>query len=253
MRIAALAGAGLAALGAAAEPALGQPRPVVAISATPARLSLAGDGETVVTLRNFGSSRVALDADAGGLAVDVRGRPRLVARGSRSAASWLVVSPRRLSVAAGGVAVVGVQAQVPARAPPGDHTGVVVFATRAARQGRIGVRMRVGVRVTVRVPGTIVRRLVVRTLRPRARRGKKHRVLDLTLENRGNVSEALARGAVRVVLLRRGRAVERLPCSRRELLPRSRAVLSVTSRARGAVLARIEVRGRPARTFRLRL
>lgn len=252
MRIAALAAAGLAALGAAAEPAVGQPRPVVAISATPARLSLAGDGETVVTLRNFGSSRVALDAGAGGLAVDVRGRPRLVARGSRSAASWLLVSPRRLSVAAGGVAVVRVRAQVPARAQPGDHTGVVVFATRAARQGRIGVRMRVGVRVTVRVPGTIVRRLVVRTLRPRARRGN-HRVLDLTLENRGNVSEALARGAVRVVLLRRGRAVERLPCSRRELLPRSRAVLSVTSRARGAVLARIEVRGRPARTFRLRL
>jgi hypothetical protein len=252
VRISALAAVWLAAFGAAAEQAVGQPRPVVAISATPARLSLAADRETVVTLRNFGSSRVALDAGAGGLAVDVRGRPRLVPRASRSAASWLVVAPRRLSLAAGASAAVRIRAQVPARAAPGDHTGVVVFGTRAAQQGRIGVRMRVGVRVTVRVPGTIVRRLVVRGLRPRARRGR-HRVLDLALENRGNVSEPLARGAVRVVLVRRGRAVERLPCSRRELLPRSHAVFSVTSRVRGAVLARVEVRGRPARTFRLRL
>jgi hypothetical protein len=79
------------------------------------------------------------------------------------------------------------------------------------------------------------------------------RVLDLALENRGNVSEVLERRAVRVVLLRRGRVVERLPCARRELLPGSRAVLSVTSRARGAVSARVEVRGRLVRTFRVRL
>jgi hypothetical protein len=65
--------------------------------------------------------------------------------------------------------------------------------------------------------------------------------------------EALARGALRVVLLRSGRAVERLPCSRRELLPRSRAVFSITPRSRGLVLARVEIRGRRARTFPLRL
>jgi hypothetical protein len=252
VKLVALAGAGLALLAGPAERAPGQSRPVVAISAAPARLSLTGSVETSITVRNFGSSRVVLDAGPAGLAVDVRGRPRLAAHAlSRSAASWLAVVPGRLSIAAGGTAVVRVRTRVPPRAQPGDHTGVVVFATRAAQPARVGVRMRVGVRVTVRVPGAIVRRLAVRGLRVRPHR--RARVLDVTLDNRGNVSETLARGGLRVVLLRRGRVLERLPCARRELLPGSRAVLSVTSRSRGAVVARVEVRNAPARTFRLRL
>lgn len=252
MRKAALAVAALAALGAAAE-GRAQPRPVVAISAAPARLALVGADEAAVTLRNFGSARVMLDAGAGGLAVDVRGRPRLVAGGPRSAPSWLVVAPSRLSLAAGGSAVVRVRTRVPPRAQPGDHAGLVVFSTRAAQPGRIGVRMRVGVRVTVRMPGKVVRRLVVRSLRARTRRRGRARVLDLAVENRGNVTEELGRGTLRIVLLRRGRVVSRLPCARRELLPRSRAVFSVAARPRGVLVARVEMRGRVARSFRIRL
>lgn len=252
MRTAALAAAALATLGAAAD-GRAQPRPAVAISAAPARLAFVGTGEAVVTLRNFGSSRVTLDARPAALAVDALGRPSLVARAPRSVARWLVVRPRRLSLVSGGSAVVRVRTIVPARADPGDHAGLVVFATRAAQRGRIGVRMRVGVRVAVRVPGAIVRRLVVRGLRPRPRRTRRARILDLTLENRGNVTEELASGVVRVVLLRRGRAVERLPCARRELMPRTRARYAVAARTRGVVVARVEVRGRLARVFRVRL
>jgi hypothetical protein len=250
VRLLALCSAAAAALALAAGQAHGQPRPVVAVSAAPARLSLVGSGVAAVTLRNFGASRVALDAAPGVLAVDLRGRPRVGRRSSRSAARWLAVTPRSLSLAPGGSAVVAVRTQVPAEAEPGDHAGLVVFSTRVVQPGRVGVRMRVGVRINVRVPGTIVRRLVARSVR--ARRG---RLLDVAIENAGNVTEALARGGVRVVLLRRGRVLERLPCSRREVLPRTRALFTVASRrtVRGVVLARVEIRGVAVRTFGVRL
>lgn len=244
----------LAALGA---PAAGsaQPRPVVALSATPARVSMTDTREASISVRNFGAARMSVAVRAGSFAVDVRGRPRLVSRGSatRSAAPWLAVAPRELSVAPGGTGVIRVNALVPRKAEPGDHTGVVLFSTRAAQPGRVAVRMRVGVRVTVRVPGTVVRRLVVRSLRRRAAGGK--RILDVGVVNKGNVTETLARGGLNVLLVRQGRVLERLPAARRELLPGSRAVLSVTprTRRRGVVVARVQLRGVVARSFRLRL
>jgi len=232
-----------------------QPRPVVALSASPARVSMMDTREASISVRNFGASRMAVALRAGSFTVDARGRPRLVSRGSatRSAAPWLAVAPRELSVAPGGTAVVSVSALVPRRAEPGDHTGVVLFSTRAAQPGRVAVRMRVGVRVTVRVPGAIVRRLVVRSLR--ARNVGRRRVLDVGVVNAGNVTETLPRGRVRVILAARGHVLERLPAARRELLPGTRAVLSVTprTRRRGLVVARIELNGVVVRSFRLRL
>ena len=108
--------------------------------------------------------------------------------------------------------------------------------------------MRVGVRVVIRVAGTVVRRLRIERLR--LVRGRR---LEVTLANLGNVTEELARGRLRVELRRAGRLLARLHAPRRELLPRTRAVVSFDypRRARGTVTARVAIRDGPRRTFRV--
>lgn len=246
----ALAAATLALAG----PAGSQARPVVALTAAPARLALEPSTEGAVTLRNLGAGRIVVRASAGNYAVDVRGRPRVVPRRAarRSAASWLAVSPRELTLGPGAAALVRVRAVVPRRAEPGDHSGLVLLATRSGQPGGVGVRMRVGIRVVVRVPGAVVRRLAVE--RVRVRRAPASRMLDVRLTNRGNVTELLTRAGVTVELVR-GRVLQRLAAAQRELLPGTSAVFSVRYRGtlRGRVLARVSIRGRPARAFWLRL
>ena len=109
--------------------------------------------------------------------------------------------------------------------------------------------MRLGVRVAVRVPGKVVRRVVVRGLRVR-RRGRS-RSIEVTVANVGDLIET---SAVTVVLSGRGR-VERVHAELREVLPRTRAILTAryAGRLRGLVLARVEVDGIARRSFRLRL
>jgi hypothetical protein len=225
-------------------------RPVVSLSASPARV-LTGPGRVqVVSLRNFASSTASVSARAGGVALDLRGRPRIVGR--TAASSWLGLSPRELSVRAGGAAELRVQARVPRGAEPGDHHAVVLLATRTTEADGVGVRMRIGVRVVVRVPGRVVRRLLVRGIA--VRRSGRVRVIDVALANRGNVTETLPRGRIAVVV--RGRAgSDRLFARRRELLPHSRAVVSVTYRGlrRGLATATVEIDGRAVRTFRIRV
>jgi hypothetical protein len=109
--------------------------------------------------------------------------------------------------------------------------------------------MRLGVRVAVRVPGKVVRRVAVRGLR--VRRSGRSRSLDVTLANLGDLIET---SVVTVVLAGRGR-VERVHAELREVLPRTRAILTAryAGRLRGRVLARVEVDGVARRSFRLRL
>jgi hypothetical protein len=80
------------------------------------------------------------------------------------------------------------------------------------------------------------------------------RVLDVALANRGNVTETLPRGRIAVVIRLRGRS-QRLVARRRELLPHSRGVVSVTyrGRQRGLATATVEIDGRAVRTFRVRV
>jgi hypothetical protein len=225
-------------------------RPVVSLSAAPARVVTQPGRVQVVSLRNFASSTASVSARAGGVALDLRGRPRLVGR--TAASSWLGLSPRELSVRAGGTAELRVQARVPRGAEPGDHHAVVLLATRTTEADGVAVRMRIGVRVVVRVPGRVVRRLVVRGVG--VRRSGRVRVLEVALANRGNITETLPRGRIALVLRGRSGSV-RLLARRRELLPRSRAVVSVTyrGRQRGLASATIEIDGRPVRTFRVRV
>lgn len=229
-------------------------RPLFSLSVSPARIAL-GPGTTAeVDLTNFGSHGVALRASATGLAVDLRGRPRIARRSvRRSAAAWLHLRPRDLRLGPRGRGIVAVAANVPAGAEPGDHHALVLFSTRPELTRTVAVRMRVGVRVRVRVPGTIVHRVVVRNVR--VRRVGQARVLDVGLANRGNVTEAIGPNRLVVSLLVRGRVHERVRTGRRELLPGASAVLSGTYRGgrRGWTVVRVVVGRGAAREFRVRL
>jgi hypothetical protein len=230
-------------------------RPVVSLSASPARIALGGRGRTAIELTNVGTSRVVVGAAPRSFALDLRGRPSLQVRrrSSRSAAKWLRVSPRFVSIPAGGTRTLQLSSLAPTRAEPGDHHALVLLSTRPTGAGRVGVRMRLGVRVVVRVPGAVVRRLVVRGVR--VRHARRSRILDVALSNLGNVTEQISRARATVTLLASRRVVARLRFEQRELLPSARAIVAARyrGRVRGSVVARIEIRGAVTRAFWIRL
>jgi hypothetical protein len=104
------------------------------------------------------------------------------------------------------------------------------------------VRLRVGVIVDLHVHGRIVRRLEPRALRVNRRGGR--RVLQLRLVNRGNVTERIGGKRLRLEIVRKNHVLATLRPRRRELLPHSKGIVVFVyrGRARGSVLARIELR-----------
>lgn len=241
--------AALALAAAGAPDGTSRERPLASLSASPTRIALSGSSRASVTLTNLGASRAQVRVGRGAFTLDLRGRPAVVRGGARSARSWLTFRPSELSIAPGGKAVLEVAAQVPAHERPGDHHALLLLATRPSRVGGVGVRMRVSVRVNVRVPGKVVRHVAVRGLR--VRRNGRARSLDVTVANLGDVIET---SGVTIVLSARGR-MERVHAELREVLPRTRAILTAryVGVLRGRVLGRVEVDGVPRRTFRLRL
>jgi hypothetical protein len=175
------------------------------------------------------------------------------------AASWLAVRPRRLALRPGGVALLTVSSRLPRRVEPGDHSALVLLTTRPRLRGGLSVRMRLGIVVVVRAPGRIVRRLELRALHVR-RSGRAH-VLELSVANRGNVTEPLSRSCFVVSLRTGGQQLARLSPTWRTLLPRTSGIaeLRLRSRLRGLVVARIKPSGRAPcgsglrRSFRIRL
>jgi hypothetical protein len=219
--------------------------PVVALSATPSRVLLDARGTTEVEVSNAGRSSIRVTAAPDGLALDLHGRPTVRrARTSR----WLNVTPRALTLLPGAASMLTVRSSAPPTAEPGDHHAVLLLTTRPLARAGVSVRMRVGVRVVIRVPGTVVRRLRIERLR--LVRGRR---LDVTLANLGNVTEELVRGRLCVELRGSGRLLARLHAPRRELLPRTRAVVSFgyPRRARHAVTAQVAIRDGPRRSFRV--
>jgi hypothetical protein len=217
---------------------------------------LVGGGRQAIRVTNPGALPVVVDAGVAGFALDLRGRPRIVAHGEVSQ-HWLRVSPRRLRLAPRAGATVRVVASLPAHPRAGDHEALVLLTTRVPRQARVAVRMQLGVVVDVRVPGRIVRRLDVRRLQVR-RRGAA-RLLELTVVNRGNVSEPVG-PSFGVSLFRDGRLLTRLRPEARELLPRTAGLAEALYRgaARGWVIAVVDVLPGPGahrvqRAFRVRL
>jgi hypothetical protein len=235
----------------------GAGRPALALSASPTRITVAAGAWSTVRVTNAGRSSVVVDVASAGLALDVRGRPRIA--GGDGAGRWLVLAPRRLALPAGRSANVTVSAVVPHAAPPGEHDALVLLRTRPSARAPVPIVMQVGVVVEVRVRGRIVRRLDIRGLRV-VRHGKQ-RAIVLTLQNRGNVSELLPLRRVQIVLRRGPRLLATLLPPRRRLLPHGVAVMTLrySGRARGRVRAVVALRrprpGIPVlrRTFRIRL
>lgn len=257
--IAAAAGVASALLLAPASPGAGAARPPASLAASPSRIALAGATSQTIRVTNSGGEPIVVDVAPAGFALDLRGRPRIVPRTVAAAASWLSVRPRRLGLPPGRAVSLTVSAALPPRAAPGDHAALVLLTTRPRRGAGLAIRMQIGIVVVVRVPGTIVRRLELRELR--VRRLGASRLLELSVANRGNVSERLEPGRVRVSFLRRGRVVARLRAPEREVLPRTAGIdeIRYRGRLRGWVTAVVEVAppGNGAavvrRTFRIRL
>ena len=222
----------------------GATRPAVALAASPVRVRLIGKATQTVRITNWGASGVVADVGTAGFALGLRGRPRIVRRGSGSslAASWISVRPRRLSLAPGRAETLTVSSILPRGASPGDHAALVLVATRPSDRGGVAVRMRIGIVVVVRVPGTIVHRLALEGMR--VRRSSRMRRLELSFTNRGNVPERVGPGRLRVVLLQRGRVVGQLLPARRDVLPRSRAIEQIPYRGRltGRMTVLVELR-----------
>lgn len=224
--------------------------PPAALAVSPARLALRADGSAAVEIRNAGNTAAIVFAAVAGYAVDAAGRPHEIAGGDRVR---LLVRPRAVSLAADGTAHVVVSAKAARGARPGDHAELLVLATRPVAAGGVGIRLRIGVPVVVRVAGEVVRRVVVERVSVRASRGGD--ILGVVLRNRGNVVEQLTPATFALRLMRAGRAVARIRVPRRELLPGARAVLRLRCPRRLSgdigVLVRVGT-GRP-RTWRIEL
>ena len=236
----------------------GTTKPPLALTATPAHVSLVGTSRSVIRVTNPGRSPVVVDVGRAGFALDLRGRPRVVPRGgARVASRWLTVRPARFVLAAGGSRHLTVHSRLPRPVEPGDHDALVLLTTRPQRRAGVAVRMRIGIVVVVRAPGRIVRRLVLGRIR--VRRDRAGRFVELRVANRGNVTESLARGDLQLTLRRR-RFETRLRSFPQEIRPKTDAIvqLGYRGRSRGWVTAtgRIAMEpGRPAvyRTYRVKL
>lgn len=220
--------------------------PHATLSASPAHLVLTPGTRRLVHIEAAGTRRLAVEAHVAGFALDVRGRPRIVR--VDGASMLIALAPRSQSVGRAG-ATLTVTARRSPHAAPGDHPALVLLTAAAPGAKGVLVRMRIGLVVSVRVPGKLVHRLVVRSARA-VRRGRQRRI-EVALANRGNVIEHVDRAGLRVLLLVRGRVVAILHPDRRDLLPRSAGIVTVPCRTgiHGAVVAQIELR-RPPRTVR---
>ena len=200
----------------------------VALTVSPAHAVLLAPASRALQVSNLGKERVV---------VEVAWRPLGYRVGSNR---WLSIAPHRLVLRGGGRAVLTLRAGP--GASPGDHQLLVLVTGRPAERGRLAVQLRVGVRVRIRAPGRLVRKLAVDGLR--ARRFNRQRALLVSLANRGNVTEQL-RGRLSVTLVDHMRVISRLRLGRaRELYPGTRAVvvLPYAGRARGVLTAIVTLR-----------
>jgi hypothetical protein len=217
------------------------PPPPAALAVSPIRVELAGAGSATIRLTNTGSAPTTVDGARAGFAIDVSGRPRAVPL--RDSGVDVLVRPGSVVLAPRSGATATIVVRVGPRASPGDHASLVVFATRPRSSSGVGVRLRVGVVVLVRVPGTIVHRLRLAGI------GLVRRTLVIGVRNLGNVVERLDSAALGVRLLRGGRVVRRVRIPAREVLPGGRAVIRVAAPPwRGRVI--VELRGRGSPTVR---
>lgn len=209
--------------------------PPVALTATPAHVALAGAAVQAITVANPGKTVAVVDARLAGFALDLHGRPRVVARRDRSVV--LSIAPQRLALAPGATGTVLVASTIRHGAGIGDHVALILFTTQPRGGAAVGVRMQVGVPVTIRVPGAVRRRVVLDGVR------LARDVLELRFRNTGNITATVGAHRFRVELLGSGHRLATVRLSRRELLPGARGIIDVrlTPRVEGHVRATVEV------------
>ena len=193
--------------------------PPVALTATPAHVALAGAAVQAITVANPGKTVAVVQARLAGFALDLHGRPRVVAQ--RDRAVVLSVAPKRLALAPGATGTVLVASTVSRGAGVGDHVGLVLLTTQPGGGAGVGVRMQIGVPVTIRVSGAVRRHVVFDGLR--LAKG----VLELRFHNTGNVTALIGVRRFRIELRRSGRVLATLHVRSRELLPGARSVVDV--------------------------
>lgn len=201
---------------------LAPPPPPVALSASPPRIALAARETRALWVTNPGRAPAVVAIVPAGYALAPRGRPQVEPRRPQ----WLRVAPSRLVLAPRSSGTVTVSARASRAVGPGDHAALVVLRIRP-RTGEIGVRMQIGVVVTMRVPGPVRRAVQVQGVEVR------RRLLELTVTNRGNVTEWLSPRRLRVAIVQGGRVVARLRSPVREVLPHTRGVLVLACPVRG--------------------
>jgi hypothetical protein len=226
--------------------------PHATLSASPAHLVLAPGSRRLVHVEAAGTRRLSVDARIAGFALDVRGRPRIVR--VDGASMLLALEPRSLTVGRSGATLV-VAARRSPHTGPGDHAALVLLTATVPGAKGVPVRMRIGLVVSVRVPGRLIRRIVVQSARV-VRRGRQRRI-ELAVANRGNVIEHVDRAGLRILLLVHGRVLGILHPERRDLLPGSAGIVTVPCRSgvHGPVVAQVELRRPPraVKRFHLRL
>jgi hypothetical protein len=208
----------------------------------PARATLTVGSAATFHVANHTGATVALSVRAMGLALDLRGAPRLV---RSSAGTGLVSVPTaRVVVRPGAVGSVVVRVAAGSGLGSGDRPALVLLTARSAGGAGIGVQVRVGVPVEVRVPGVVRRGLVLGPLRAHGRR------LELAVRNGGNVTERLGRGSVVIEVRRGARRLATLQPRLRDLFPHARGVVeyrlpaALHGRARLVVRAAVPASGR---------
>jgi translation initiation factor IF-1 len=193
--------------------------PPVALTAAPAHVALAGAAVQAITVANPGKRVAVVEARLAGFALDLHGRPRVVVRRDRSVV--LSVAPQRLALAPGATGTVLVASTIRRGAGAGDHVGLILLTTQPRGSAGVGVRMQIGVPVTIRVPGAVRRRVVFEGMR------LAKDVLELRFHNTGNVMATIGARRFRIELRRGGRVLATLHVRRRELLPGARSVVDV--------------------------
>src|SRR6185437_10293548 len=118
-------------------------------------VALAGAAVQAITVANPGKSVAVVEARLAGFALDLHGRPRIVVQ--RDSSVVLSIAPQRLALGPGATGTVLVASTIRRGASVGDHVGLVLFTTQPRGGAGVGVRMQVGVPVTIRVPGTVRR------------------------------------------------------------------------------------------------
>lgn len=221
--------------------------PPAALTAAPARIELAGAARQVVRVTNPGRTRVVVDASQAGFALGLRGRPRIV---RSDPAARLSIRPHRFALRPGETGAVSVASSSVAHGggAAGDHPALVLLTATVPGANAIGVRLRVGIRVVLRVRGAVVHRLALGAVAVR------RRALDLVIRNRGNVVERIGAGNLHVRLRRGGLVVASLEVPQRELLPRARGIVTLRRPSlRGSLSALVELwpADTPAKATRL--